>query len=240
MVQLDKKNRYKPLYKKFIRVRSNVQFRDKHKLFKFEKQKWKTFLFFLKKNRRFERKPYSHYHYNVSKFASKGNSFQKKFKNNLVAKIRFNLFYGGFLRRNLKKQMTKIFNAKKNRDFRRAGLELFESRLSSVLYRSHFCYSIRNATQLINHGCVMVNGTTVKQKSYILKQGDLVKIKPKSLNLIVKNLIRSECWPVPPKYLTINYNTTQIIFGDIKGFDFSTYFPFRLDIGLIITNYYRH
>nr|YP_010516645.1 ribosomal protein S4 [Haslea pseudostrearia]UXN44188.1 ribosomal protein S4 [Haslea pseudostrearia] len=237
MVQLAGKKRYKPLYKKFIRLRSNVQL--KSKLFKFKKQKWKTFLFFLKKKQRFERKPYSHYHYKVSKFTSKGNSFQKKFKNDLVARTKFNLFYGCLLRKNLKKQMTKIFNSKEKRDFKRVGLEFFESRLSSVLYRSHFCYSMRNASQIISHGHIEVNGITVRQKSYVLKQGDLIKTKRNSLNLIRQNLKKSSCWPVPPKYLIINYNTLQIVFGDIRGFDFSTYFPFKLDVNSIITTYYR-
>ena len=238
MVQLDKNTRYKPLYKKFIRLRSNVQL--KNKLFKFKKKKWQTFLFFLKKKQRFERKPYSHYHYNVSKFTSKGNSFQKKFKNDLIAKTKFNSFYGGLLKKNLKKQMTKIFNSKEKRDFKRVGLEFFESRLSSVLYRSHFCYSMRNASQTINHGHVQVNGITVRQKSYILKQGDLIEVKRNSFDLIRQNLKRSSCWPIPPKYLIINYNTMQIVFGDIKGFDFSTYFPFKLDLNSVITSYYRN
>nr|YP_010516701.1 ribosomal protein S4 [Haslea provincialis]UXN44244.1 ribosomal protein S4 [Haslea provincialis] len=238
MVQLDIKKRYKPLYKKFIKLRENVQL--KTKLFKFKKQKWESFLFFIKKKQRFARKPYSHYHYNVPKFTSKGNSFQKKFRNDLISKARFNLFYGGLLKKNLKKQMTKIYNSKQSRDFKRIGLEFFETRLSSVLYRSHFCYSVRNASQVINHGHVKVNGVTVKNKSYMLKQGDFVEINPNYSALIKQNLKKSELWPIPPKYLIINYDTMQIIFGEIKDFDFSTYFPFKLNANSVIVNYYRH
>nr|UXN44355.1 ribosomal protein S4 [Haslea karadagensis] len=238
MVQLDIKKRYKPLYKKFIKLRENVQL--KNKLFKFKKQKWKSFLFFVKKKRRFARKPYSHYHYSVSKFTSKGNSFQKKFRNDLISKARFNLFYGGLLKKNLKKQMTKIYNFKQSRDFKRIGLEFFETRLSSVLYRSHFCYSLRNASQVINHGYIKVNGVKVTNKSYMLKQGDFIEINPNYLHLIRQNIKNSEFWPIPPKYLIINYNTMQIIFGEIKDFDFSTYFPFKLNIDSVIVNHYRH
>lgn len=238
MVQLDRKRRYKPLYKKFIRLRCNVQL--KNKLFKFKKQKWNTFLFFLKKRQRFNRKPYSHYHYKVSKFTSKGNSFQKKFKNDLVNKAKFKYFYGGLLKKNLKKQMTKIFNSNEKRDFKRVSLEFFETRLSSVLYRSHFCYSIRNASQIINHGHIRVNGVVVKQKSFLLAQGDLIEVKKSSAHLIKQNLKQSKGWPIPPKYLIINYNTMQIVFGDIKGFDFSTYFPFKLDVNSIVTSYCKN
>lgn len=238
MIQFYKKKRYKPLYKKFIQLRTNVQL--KKKLFNFRKQKWSTFLFFLKKKQRFAKKPYTHYNYVISKFASKGNSFQKKFRNDLFSRKKFNYFYGGLLKKNLKKQMTKIFCSNQKRDFKRVGLEFFESRLSSVLYRAHFCYSLRNASQLINHGHVTVNSITVTNKSYQLTQGDLIEVKPRYNKLIQNNLKQSNFWPIPPKYLIINYKTMQIIFGDIKNFDFSTYFPFKLDMNSVITNYYRH
>lgn len=238
MVQFNRKKRYKPLYKKFIQLRANVQL--KKKLFNFKKKKWSTFLFFLKKQKRFGKKPYTHYNYSISKFTSKGNSFQRKFRNDLISRKKFNYFYGGLLRKNLKKQMTKIFCSNEKRDFKKVGLEFFESRLNSVLYRSHFCFSMRNASQLINHGHVSVNKITVKNKFYQLKQGDLIEIKPKSEKLIKNNLKQSDFWPIPPKYLIINYNTMQIIFGDIKNFDFSTYFPFKLDMNSVVTNYYRH
>ena len=39
---LKQKNRYKPLYKQFLRLRDNIQ--DKKKLLKFKKKKWQSFI----------------------------------------------------------------------------------------------------------------------------------------------------------------------------------------------------
>ena len=46
-------------------------------------------------------------------------------------------------------------------------------------------------------------------------------------------------WPLPPSYLTINYKTLEIIFGNIKDFNFSTLFTFKLDTHSIVTSHYR-
>jgi len=42
-----KNRRHKPLYKKFIRLRVNVQYRKRLQLLKFKKQKWQRLIFFL-------------------------------------------------------------------------------------------------------------------------------------------------------------------------------------------------
>jgi small subunit ribosomal protein S4 len=238
--------RYKPLYKKFIRLRVNPL--NNNKVFKFKRQKWKTFLNSLKRTNTFYKrfKPYTHYNHNTSKFASQGNSYKKKFRNDLLAKKTFNYFYGGLLKKHLKTRMTKIYRSKEFRDPMLACIESFESRLDAVLYRSKFSYSIKNARQLISHKHIRVNNNIEKNKSYTLKQGDLIQIDFKAIKLVKANLKKqlkdqpNNIWPIPPTYLTINYNTLEIVFGDVKNHNFSTSFPFKLDINSIITNYYRH
>ena len=68
--------RYKPFYKQFLRLRQNVQ--NRAKLFKFKKQKWQRFQQYAKNQliikKRFKVKDQSQL--SVSKFASRGNSFQ--------------------------------------------------------------------------------------------------------------------------------------------------------------------
>ena len=95
--------RYKPFYKQFLRLRKNVQ--NRPKLFKFKKQKWARFQQYSKKQLNFYRrfKIKDQFQLSVSKFASRGNSFQKKFRNNLYDRKAFSLFYG-----KLKKKYWKV------------------------------------------------------------------------------------------------------------------------------------
>jgi ribosomal protein S4 len=84
-----------------------------------------------------------------------------------------------------------------------------------------------------------VNKKIVKISSFILKKGDLIEVNAKYHKLILKNIQRSYLWPIPPKSLLINFRTFQILFGEnIEGINFSTHFPFRIDINTLI-KYYR-
>ena len=163
--------------------------------------------------------------------------------------------------------MTSIYLSKKSYNYKIVCLQFFESRLDSVLYRSKFCFSIKNAKHLISHKHITVNNKIEKNRSYILKAGDVVSVRSSSSFFIKSNLRKiiqeyiktkknisflgikkltfltnlfSLLWPIPPKYLIINYKTLEIIFGDIKDFNFSTSFNFKMDTHSLIINYYRH
>ena len=260
------KKRYKPLYKKFLRLRVNPLSNNNNKFLKFKiqtykqvkklvttkkfkKKKWEQFINLLKKKIKFYQrlKPHTFYSHKTSKFASPGNSFKRKFRNDLLAKKTFNYMYGGLLKKYLKKRMSEIYQAKNQKDHSRLFIEFFESRLDAVLYRSRFSSSIKNARQLITHKHIKVNNKIEKNKSYILKQGDLISVNLKSRNIIKKNFKKQFIekpdlilWPLPPSYLNINYNTLEIVFGNIKDFNFTTSFTFKIDTNSVVTNYYRH
>jgi len=216
---------------------------------KFNKKKWITFLNLQKKANKFYKKfkPYTIYCYNTSKFAGQGNSFKKKFRNDLLAKKIFNYMYGGLLKKYLKNRMTSIYRSQRVQNPIRICIEFFESRLDSVIYKSKFGHSLKNARQLITHKHIKVNNKIEKNKSYILKQGDLITVDLKAIAIVKKNLNKqfkerpdSIIWPMPPSYLNINYHTLEIIFGNIKNFNFATSFTFKIDTNSVITNYYRH
>ena len=88
------KKRYKPFYKNFINLRENIQDRPKI-FFTFKKQKWKRFQQAARRQLRF----YKRYRIKdqdqlfISRFASRGNSFKRKFKNNLRERKLFSFFY---------------------------------------------------------------------------------------------------------------------------------------------------
>jgi ribosomal protein S4 len=236
------KKRHKPFYKQFLRLRRNIQ--NRPKLLKFKKQKWVRFQQYSKNQLKFFKrfKIKDQFQLSVSKFASRGNSFQKKFKNNLYDRKVFSLFYGKLKKKYFKKYISQFANMRRSTgnfiDFRQRTLKFFESRLDTVLYRANFSLSIKSASQLIFHGHVLVNGVQVRTKSYVLKVNDLVEIaySLKSRNLVKNNLDRSNFWPIPPKHLLINYNTLQILFIYTDTSNLMPAFNHYLNIDSIITN----
>ena len=178
----------------------------------------------------------------VRLWESRGNSFQRMFKNNLADRKTFSLFYGGLKKKYLKKYILQFINAKPlanaHIDFRHRTLKFFESRLDTVLHRANFSSSIRSASQLILHGHVLVNGNPVRTKSYILKVNDSIEIafSTKSRSLVEKSLDRSNFWPIPPKHLLVNYKTLQIIFVPVDSLSTMPIFNHYLNIDSVITN----
>ena len=232
------KNRFKPLYKQFIRLRENVQ--NRKKLLQFKKQKWeKLKQNYIKKLKWYKKfKPKDQTQYLVSRYPSKGFSYKKRYKNTLKETKKLKLFYGGLLNKYVKK-LIKITLNKKYKKINTLFLELFESRLDIVLYRAKFSLSVRNARQFILHGKVLVNNKPVKIKSYVLKPGDLITIDSKYFELIEINIKQSDIWPIPPKHLTINYKTLQIIVGTFKNTNLSLNFSYHLSLEKILSGYYQ-
>ena len=59
-------------------------------------------------------------------------------------------------------------------------LIMLEERLDNVVYRMGLCTTRREARQLVNHGHYTVNGKKVNIPSYMVKPGDVIKVKEKS------------------------------------------------------------
>ncbi|MGL4484713.1 MAG: 30S ribosomal protein S4 [Anaerovoracaceae bacterium] len=59
-------------------------------------------------------------------------------------------------------------------------LILLETRLDNVVFRLGFASSRKEARQLVVHGHFLVNGRKVDIPSYVVKQDDLIQVKPKS------------------------------------------------------------
>jgi small subunit ribosomal protein S4 len=78
-------------------------------------------------------------------------------------------------------------------------LQMLETRLDNVVYRLGFANSRSAARQLVSHGHVTVNTRKVNVSSYNLKPGDtiIIKDKPGSRRLVVRNLELTQIQPVP-------------------------------------------
>jgi len=61
-------------------------------------------------------------------------------------------------------------------------LQILESRLDNVIYRTGLAPTRRAARQLVTHGHFLVNGVRVDVPSYRVSKHDIVSVRPKSLS----------------------------------------------------------
>lgn len=233
------KNKFKPLYKKFLLLKENIQ--NRRKLLKFKKQKWKKLIQNYKnKLQNYKKfKPKDQAQYLVSQYPNKADSYKRRYENTLRNIKKLKTLYGGLSKKFIKKTIKKTLNIKYKK-VNSVFLKLFETRLDTTLYRAKFSPSIRNAQQLILHNKILVNNKPIRIKSYLLQTGDLITVDSKYINLIKTNVQKSEIWPIPPKHLTINYKTLQIVFGTFENTNFSLNFLYHLNLEKILTSYHKH
>lgn len=236
---IKKKNRFKPTFKQFIRLRENIQ--NRQKVLKFRKKKWDSFLrFYLGKLKSFRKfKSLDHFKHTVTKYGTRGVSYNKRFRDTLQAGKKLRIFYGGLLKKYFKKKIELALRKKNSKsNIEIAFLRLFENRLDTVLYRAKFAPTIRSARQLILHGKVYINQIQVKNKAYNLKDGDLLSLSLNCLNLYENHIINSIKWSIPPKHLLINYRTLQILFlNNLESTNIANEFSFNLRLRKILVNY---
>src|ERR1700732_3046854 len=101
----------------------------------------------------------------------------------------------------LERQFRRIFeNALRKRGVTgETLLQLLETRLDNVVFRLGLANTRSGARQLVSHGHVQVNGRNVNIASFNCKAGDevMVKDKPKSRQLALRNLELTQIAPVP-------------------------------------------
>lgn len=244
-MSLLKKNRFKPVFKQLLRLRENVQ--NRPKVLKFKKEKWEPFLKFYRRKLRFFKKfkPLDHSKHFVTKYGTRGVSYKKRFRDTLHAGKRLQIFYGNLLKKYFKKKIKLALNKKKSGlknsvKLENVFLEIFESRLDTVLYRAKFVPTMRSARQLILHGKIYVNQIQVKTKAYNLKYGDTVSLDLDCLKLYENSIVNSLKWSIPPKHLVINYRTLHILFlGGLGSNNTANEFSFNLRLPKILINYSR-
>ena len=85
-------------------------------------------------------------------------------------------------------------------------LQILESRLDNVVYRAGFAMSRPEARQLVRHGHFTVNGSKVNIPSYLVKAGDVIAIKEKSLSSEkIKVILEKNAGRPVPKWLDVDF-----------------------------------
>jgi small subunit ribosomal protein S4 len=86
-----------------------------------------------------------------------------------------------------------------------------ERRLDNVVFRAGLAGSRTEARQMVSHGHFLVNGKRTKIPSYETKIGDLVTVRPSSLqNTLFKNSMLKIKKYNPPSWLELNKETLEI------------------------------
>ena len=77
-------------------------------------------------------------------------------------------------------------------------LALLERRLDNVVYRSGLALSRKQARQFVTHGHILVNGRKTDIPSYTTGVGDVIQVRPRSLELLaIKAAVDvTESWPM--------------------------------------------
>ena len=115
-----------------------------------------------------------------------------------------------------------------------------ESRLDTVLYRSHFVKSFREARYIIKHGHVLLNNIKTTDSKYLLKKGDFISFSPNIRTYLKNNVFSSNLWPLPPDNIVLNYKLFNIIFlGNNNINSFYNKFPFHINLNNIIRYYLK-
>ena len=94
-------------------------------------------------------------------------------------------------------------------------LQLLESRLDNVLFRAGFGITRKQSRQIVNHGHILVNDKKVDVPSYLLKAGDVITVKSKSVDFVKKQVIEMIDMPCAPAWLTIDKDALKITFDRI-------------------------
>ena len=87
---------------------------------------------------------------------------------------------------------------------------ILESRLDTVVFRSGFARTRREARQIVDHKHVLVNGKQVNIPSYLVKAGDVVEIKEKCKGMQrYKDILEVTGGRLIPEWLDVNQEGLQ-------------------------------
>ena len=115
---------------------------------------------------------------------------------------------------------------------------LLERRLDAVVYRMKFVPTIFAARQFVNHGHVKVNGKRVTISSFSVKDGDVVEIREKSLQLPLYVQGATSTDREIPSFMEVDHKAGKGTFVRAPKFEEVPY-PVRMEPSLIIEFYSR-
>ncbi len=150
----------------------------------------------------------------------------------LAQKQKAKKFYGL-----MEKQFRLTFEkaSKKSGDAGKNFLRALEMRLDNVVFRSGWSPSRALARQLVNHGHFTVNGKKTDIPSFVVKPGQIIKVKKTSQNLFYFRTIQEKFKKVDrPSWLNFDSSDSSI---KVLHEPQETDLPQNLDVQVIIEYY---
>jgi len=99
----------------------------------------------------------------------------------LMAKQKLKGYYGNISEKQFRKYYEEAVRRKG--DTSENLIELLERRLDAVCYRMKFAITPFAARQFVSHGHLTVNGRKVNVASFLVRDGDVIEVKPQSKQL---------------------------------------------------------
>jgi small subunit ribosomal protein S4 len=126
--------------------------------------------------------------------------------------------YYGVLERQFRRYFEKAEHSKGNTGD--VLMSLLERRLDNIVHRLGFGLSRAAARQLISHGHVTVNGKRVNVPSYLVRTGDVIRVKNRSKSLDLAKAHLAENPRQTPDFLSVtNTEIPEGIVGRLPGAD---------------------
>jgi len=104
--------------------------------------------------------------------------------------------------------------AKQHGDTGEELLQIVETRLDNIVFRSGLASTRRNARLMVKHGHFLVNKKKVDIPSYLMKESDVISIREKSLKKFENQLEVSKTKNTA-SWITANYDANEYIFNQI-------------------------
>ena len=147
-------------------------------------------------------------------------------------KLRFNY---GINERQLLNYMKKAKKAKGSSG--EVLLQLLEMRLDNIVFRLGMAPTIVAARQLVNHGHILVNDSSVDIPSYTCRPKDRIQVKTKPSSVkLVKNFLETNAAGALPEHLTWSPET---LLGEVKAFVQRNWISLQINELLVVEYYAR-
>lgn len=97
-------------------------------------------------------------------------------------------------------------------------MQILETRLDNVFYRSGLAKTRPQARQIVNHSHIQVNGKKVNIPSFHVKAGDIVTVKERSKDiLVIRHAADTAGDRLAPEWLDVNLDERRIVVRDVPS-----------------------